>query len=128
MISRLFLAAMCLATSLFAGPPLTIIQDVLYKADGTRFNGTVTISWTSFEAIDRSAIAKQTTTVTVVNGYLQVQLVPTTTATPPAFSFRSHATIEKVMVNPAHYKGKAPKNYSSRPFDWFLVYSKRTTC
>jgi hypothetical protein len=85
MISRLFLAAVCLATSLFAGPPLTTIQDVLYKADGTRFNGSVTISWTSFEAIDRSAIAQQSTTVTVVNGYLQVQLVPTTTATPPAF-------------------------------------------
>ena len=85
MISRLFLAAVCLATSSFAAPPLTTIQDVLYKADGTRFNGTVTISWTSFEAIDRSAIAQQTITVTVVNGYLQVQLVPTTTATPAAF-------------------------------------------
>ena len=85
MISRSFLAAVWLATSSFAAPPLTTIQDVLYKADGTRFNGTVTISWTSFEAIDRSAIAQQTTTVTVVNGYLQVQLVPTTTATPAAF-------------------------------------------
>jgi hypothetical protein len=85
MISRLFLAAACLATSLFAGPPLTTIQDVLYKADGTRFNGTLSISWTSFEAIDRSAIGQQTTTVTVVNGNLQVQLVPTTTATPASF-------------------------------------------
>ena len=84
MISRLFLAAVCLATSLFAAPPLTTIQDVLYKADGTRFNGTVTISWSSFEAIDRSAIQQQTTTVTVVNGNLQVQLVPTTTASPAA--------------------------------------------
>src|ERR1035438_2875589 len=85
MISRLFLAAVCLATSLFATPPLTTIQDVLYKADGTPFNGTLTISWTSFEAIDRSAIEQQTTTVTVVNGNLQVQLVPTTTATPTAY-------------------------------------------
>ena len=85
MISRSFLAAVLLATSSFAAPPLTTIQDVLYKANGTRFNGTVTISWSSFEAIDRSAIVQQTTTVTVVNGYLQVQLVPTTTATPAAF-------------------------------------------
>lgn len=45
MIYRSFLAAVCLATSLFAGPPLTIIQDVLYKADGTRFNGTLTIDY-----------------------------------------------------------------------------------
>ena len=85
MISRSFLAAVCLATSSFAAPPLTTIQDVLYKADGTRFNGTLTISWTSFEAIDHSVIAQQSTTVTVVNGNLQVQLVPTTTATPAAF-------------------------------------------
>ena len=33
-----------------AEPPLTTIQDVLYKADGTRFNGYVQISWNSFEA------------------------------------------------------------------------------
>jgi hypothetical protein len=85
MISRSFLAAVCLATSLFAAPPLTTIQDVLYKADGTPFNGTLSISWKSFEAIDRSAIAQQITTVTVVNGNLQVQLVPTTTATPAVF-------------------------------------------
>jgi hypothetical protein len=85
MISRSFLAAACLATSLFAAPPLTTIQDVLYKADGTRFNGALSIGWTSFEAIDRSAIAQQITTVTVVNGNLHVQLVPTTTATPSAF-------------------------------------------
>jgi hypothetical protein len=84
MISRSFLAAVCLATSSFAAPPLTTIQDVLYKADGTPFHGTLTISWTSFEAIDRSAIEQQSTTVTVVNGNLQVQLVPTTTATPAA--------------------------------------------
>ena len=85
MISRSFLAAVCLATSSFAAPPLTTIQDVLYKADGTPFHGTLTISWTSFEVIDRSAIEQQTTTVTVVNGNLQVQLVPTTTATPAAY-------------------------------------------
>jgi hypothetical protein len=85
MISRSFLAAVCLATSSFAAPPLTTIQDVLFKADGTRFHGTLSISWTSFEATDRSAIAQQTITVTVVNGNLQVQLVPTTTATPAAF-------------------------------------------
>ena len=85
MIFRSFLAAVCLATSLLAAPPLTTIQDVLYKADGTRFNGTLTISWSSFEAVDRSAIEQQTTTVTVVNGNLQVQLVPTTTASPAAY-------------------------------------------
>src|ERR1019366_4149500 len=84
MISRLFLAAVCLVMPSLAAPPLTTIQDVLYKADGTRFNGTLTISWSSFEAIDHSVIEQQTATVTVVNGNLQLQLVPTTTAPPPA--------------------------------------------
>ena len=40
--------------SLPAQPPLTLIQDVLYKADGSRFNGFVQISWNSFEAGDTS--------------------------------------------------------------------------
>lgn len=65
-----------------AGPPLTTIQDVLYKADGTRFNGTVTISWTSFEAADQSAIATQTVTAKVLDGNLRVQLVPNTQTNP----------------------------------------------
>ena len=85
MIPRLFFVSASVAASLWAAPPLTTIQDVLYKADGTRFNGSLTISWTSFEAIDRSVIAQQTTTVNVANGSLQVQFVPTTTATPAAF-------------------------------------------
>jgi len=82
---RSLLTAACLAIPLFAAPPLTTIQDTLFKADGTRFSGTLSISWTSFEAIDRSAIAQQSKTVTVVNGSLQVALVPTTTATPAAY-------------------------------------------
>ena len=85
MISRSIFAVAFLAMPLWGAPPLTTIQDVLFKADGTRFNGTVVISWSSFEAIDRSAIAQQTKTVTVVNGSLQVSLVPTTTATPAAY-------------------------------------------
>jgi len=82
MSSRLFLAAVGLAVAAHAGPPLTIIQDVLYKADGTRFSGVLTISWNSFQAVDNSAIVMQSTTVKVVDGNLRVQLVPSTTATP----------------------------------------------
>jgi hypothetical protein len=67
-----------------AAPPLTTVQDVLYKADGTRFNGTLTISWNSFQAPDNSAIVTQSTTVKVQDGLLRVQLVPTTTSTPPS--------------------------------------------
>jgi hypothetical protein len=85
MTLRLFFAAVWLASSALAGPPLTTIQDMLYKADGTRFNGTVTISWTSFQAMDNSTIATQSTTVKIVDGNLRVQLVPTTTGTPSTY-------------------------------------------
>lgn len=82
MFFRSIFAVMCAAAALAGAPPLTTIQDVLYKADGTRFNGALTISWSSFQAADNSAIVTQTTTVKVVDGNLRVQLVPSTTASP----------------------------------------------
>lgn len=49
-----------------AAPALTTIQDVLYKADGTRFSGTAAVTWRSFEASDRSAITMHAITVRIV--------------------------------------------------------------
>lgn len=68
------------ATATGATPSLTTIQDTLYKADGTRFNGTVTISWTNFSSADQSTIPVQAITQQIVNGAFKVQLFPTTTA------------------------------------------------
>src|SRR5690348_6550749 len=85
MIPRLIFTAVWLAAAATAGPPLTTIQDVLYKADGTRFNGVLTISWNSFQAPDSSAIVTQNTQVKVVNGNLHVQLVPTSSASPARY-------------------------------------------
>ena len=68
----------------FAAPPLTIVQDLLFNADGTRFNGIATISWQSFEASDKSNIPAHAITTQIVNGLLRVQLVPTTNALSPA--------------------------------------------
>jgi hypothetical protein len=67
-----------------AQPPLTPIEDILYKADGTRFNGQLEIQWKSFEAADTSNIATHQLNVRIVNGLLRVRLVPTTNATPGA--------------------------------------------
>ncbi|HLH38829.1 MAG TPA: hypothetical protein VKX39_06750 [Bryobacteraceae bacterium] len=61
-------------------PALTTIQDILYRADGTRFNGTLYINYEAFQAGDASNIATANLTVPIVNGVLNVQLVPTTTA------------------------------------------------
>ena len=63
-----------------AQPALTTIQDILYRADGTRFSGTIFITWNSFQAGDSSNIATANLTLPIVNGVLNVQLVPTTTA------------------------------------------------
>jgi hypothetical protein len=41
-----------------AQPPLTTIQDTLYKADGTPFNGLLIISWNSFLADNQSCITQ----------------------------------------------------------------------
>ena len=66
--------------SAVAQPGLTTIQDVLYRADGSRFTGTVYITYQSFQSADTSNIATANLTVPVVNGSLRVRLVPTTTA------------------------------------------------
>jgi hypothetical protein len=79
----LLLAAFCgLAWSQTTG--LTTIQDTLFRADGTRFNGTLTINWVTFDTTNLGTIVQQSRTVQVVNGNLQIQLVPNATATPPA--------------------------------------------
>jgi hypothetical protein len=48
----------------------------------SRFNGVVTISSPSFAAADSSNIAAQILRVSITNGYLQVELVPTTNSNP----------------------------------------------
>ncbi len=76
----LLCAALAFSSQLSAAPPLTTINDVLYNADGTRFNGVLTISWQSFVASDASNVAANAESVTITNGILYVQLIPTTNA------------------------------------------------
>ena len=52
---------------------LTTIQDTLYRADGTRFNGSLTINWVTFDATSIVTVVQQSKTVQVVNGNLLVQ-------------------------------------------------------
>jgi len=70
---------------LLAGPILTTIQDIVYNADGTPYNGFAVIRWTPFVAGDTSQIATQSVTVNISAGNLLVQLVPTTNATPAGY-------------------------------------------
>ena len=68
---------------MIAAPALTVIQDTLYKADGTRFEGVAQIEWKSFQSADASEIPQQSVTVKIALGQLRVSLAPTTNATTP---------------------------------------------
>ncbi len=83
-LKRTLLAAIAAASIAAAQPALTTIQDTLYKADGSRFTGTMFITWSSFQAGDTSNVATSNLTLPIVNGVLRVSLVPTTTASPGA--------------------------------------------
>jgi hypothetical protein len=73
-------AAVVCAPAAWADPALTTIQDILYKADGTRFDGTLSITWTTFQTAENLIVPTQGITAPVVNGVLKVQLAPTTTS------------------------------------------------
>ncbi len=84
--------AMWLPIAIFAAPPLSTIEDVLYKADGSKFNGVAFVEWKSFQAANFSNIATHSVTVTILDGAIRVQLVPTTNASPGAYySVRYHS-------------------------------------
>ena len=76
----IFTVAIACVRAVSAAPSLTTVQDILYKADGTRFNGALFITWSNFQTGDDATVATQGVTVQVVNGVLKVQLAPTTTA------------------------------------------------
>jgi hypothetical protein len=72
--------ALACGTAAQTAPSLTTIRDVLYKADGSRFSGTLTIQWTNFTTADQTMIPVQATNIEVTNGSFVVRLAPTTTA------------------------------------------------
>lgn len=78
----LLLAAFC--GSAWAQTNLTTIQDTLFKADGTRFTGTLSIHWNTFDTSNPGTVVQQSLVVEVANGNLDVSLAPNATAQPPA--------------------------------------------
>ena len=89
----LLFAALAFSARLEATPPLTIISDTLFNADGTPFSGVVTISWPSFEASDTSNVAAETEQIQVNSGVLYIQLVPTTNANTAAIYTVQYANL-----------------------------------
>ena len=82
----------------WATPPLTTIQDQLFRADGSPVNGTLLISWKAFVASDNSSIPANTMRVPVSGGLLRVKLVPTTTAN-PATSYTVMYLVDGKLTN-----------------------------
>ncbi len=102
MLARHFIriGAFCalLSAIAWAQPALTTISDVLFKADGTRFNGLVQITWLSFDSVSGSAIAQQSKTVRIIDGNIFVQLTPTTNATPIAQYLVKYSSDGKIQL------------------------------
>ncbi len=76
------------ATSIQAQPVLTRIQDVVYLADGKRFNGLAIIDWRSFETSNGAIIGQNSKVVRITDGVLQVQLAPTTSRNTTYYSVK----------------------------------------
>jgi len=73
--------ALCTAVALlwataWAQTGLTTVQDTLFRADGTRFSGTLVVHWNTFDASGIGTIVQQSRSVPVQNGNLQLQLAP----------------------------------------------------
>ena len=86
-LTKLALALAALSVPAFS-QGLTTIQDTLFKADGTRFNGSVTIQWNTFDAANVGLIVQQSKSVSINNGNLQVSLAPNLGAAAPANVYR----------------------------------------
>jgi hypothetical protein len=75
-LGRKILALSALCGLAWSQTGLTTIQDTLFKADGTRFSGSLGIQWVTFDLSNGGTVVQQSRTVPVVNGNLQLQLVP----------------------------------------------------
>jgi len=84
LMSRMTLALAAFCGMAWGQTTLTTIQDTLFKADGTLYNGTLVINWVTFDLATGGTVVQQSTSVSVVNGNLLVQLTPSAGAQPPA--------------------------------------------
>lgn len=71
------------------GPATTVIQDVIYRADGTPAQGTLLISWPAFVTADHKAVAAGTLSVAIgPGGAISLALIPNQGATPAGTYYR----------------------------------------
>src|SRR5438876_856105 len=66
-----------------SGPATTVIQDVVYRGNGTPAQGTLLISWPAFVTADHKAVAAGSMSLDIgAGGSLNMALIPNQGATP----------------------------------------------
>src|SRR3954468_6366781 len=81
--SSLTLCLLLAHTALATGPVTTIVNDVIYRADGTPAQGTLLISWNAFVTADQKAVSAGSMSLAIGNaGAISVALIPNVGATP----------------------------------------------
>jgi hypothetical protein len=80
MFATRWIAALGLLSAMIctAQPTLSTIQDTIYKADGSRFDGYAFIEWKSFDTPSGTVVGEQSVVARITGGSLRVQLIPTT--------------------------------------------------
>ena len=64
-------------------PATTLVNDIVYRADGTPAGGTLLISWPAFTSADQRPVAAGTMSATIgAGGWVNLNLVPNQGATP----------------------------------------------
>lgn len=77
-LALLVFAGLSGSSQVSAQPTLTTIQDTVYLADGKAFNGLLLIDWRSFDTANGTVIGQSSKVAQILNGFLRVQLAPTT--------------------------------------------------
>jgi hypothetical protein len=98
-----------------AQAPTTLVQDTVYRADGTPAGGTVSISWGGFTTTGGTVVGAGSTTVTLgTGGALSVSLVPNANSTPmgnyytAVFHLNDGTTSRQYWVVPYTVAGAGP--------------------
>jgi hypothetical protein len=84
MLYRKMLLVASLCAAAWGQTTLTTIQDTLFNADGTLYNGSLFIQWGTFDTTQPGTVVQQSLTVPVINGNLLVKLVPNANQAAPA--------------------------------------------
>jgi hypothetical protein len=83
-----------------ADPAKTLIQDTIYRADGSVASGTILISWPAFVTNDGASVAAGSFNQKIgPNGQVNIHLVPTQGATPAGTYYRVVLKLDELKAD-----------------------------